>query len=125
MSTGLVLPEPAMAGAPGEHVGGDIPRADAVARCYQSRITQRRCAGCREVPKTVHIPTRYVGYYCGKCCPACSRETGCETTGLILHAEQKLERPRRELDPEYEDQRASQCGGPLGLQTNQHHAAPA
>ena len=105
MSAGLALAEPAMADALGEHAGGDIQRTGAVARCYQSRITQRRCAGCGEVPKTVHIPTRYVGYYCGKCCPACSRETASETTDLILHAARKQGRFTKpgELVPDVPD----------------------
>jgi hypothetical protein len=72
MLAGLALAQPAIADTPGAYVGDDIPPTDEVARCYQSRITQRRCAGCGEVPKEVHIPTRYVGYYCGKCCPTCS-----------------------------------------------------
>jgi hypothetical protein len=39
--------------------------------CFQSRRTDFKCRACGERPDEVHIPTRYLGYYCEKCCPAC------------------------------------------------------
>jgi len=99
MLAGLALAQPAMADMPGEYAGDDIPPTGAVVRCYQSRITQRLCAGCGEITKKVHIPTRYVGYYCGKCCPACSYETGHAGAGLTLRAARKHGRFTKPKEP--------------------------
>ena len=41
------------------------------AACYQSRRVWLRCRACSARPGVLHIPTRYIGYFCGKCCPAC------------------------------------------------------
>ena len=40
--------------------------------CFQTGFARRACAKCGEYPAVVHIPTMQVGYYCQKCCPACS-----------------------------------------------------
>jgi hypothetical protein len=41
--------------------------------CYQVSLVRsgRQCWRCKKVPDVVHIPTVYIGYFCGKCCPAC------------------------------------------------------
>lgn len=41
------------------------------ATCFQSSRTDLKCRTCGERPSAIHIPTRYAGYYCEKCCPAC------------------------------------------------------
>jgi hypothetical protein len=41
------------------------------AACYQSRRVWLRCRTCGARPGVLHIPTHYIGYFCGKCCPAC------------------------------------------------------
>jgi hypothetical protein len=40
--------------------------------CFQTGFSQHAGAKCGEHPAVVHIPTMQVGYYCKKCCPACS-----------------------------------------------------
>jgi hypothetical protein len=42
------------------------------AACFQSLLTGlRSCQTCRQHTGVIYIPTRDVGYYCPKCCPAC------------------------------------------------------
>ena len=41
------------------------------AACYQMSRTERYCSMCGQRPAFVHLPTRYVGYFCAQCCPAC------------------------------------------------------
>ena len=40
--------------------------------CYQTVFARQACWKCGEDPTVVHIPTMQMGYYCQKCCPACS-----------------------------------------------------
>jgi hypothetical protein len=40
--------------------------------CFQTGSARQACAKCGKYPTLVHIPTMHVGYYCRKCCPACS-----------------------------------------------------
>ena len=57
----------------GAEVGGVI-RVTQPAACFQSRRTEFPCRACGECPSVVHFPTRYVGHYCEKCCPACCQK---------------------------------------------------
>src|ERR1019366_3693287 len=63
-----------------EGPGGEGEEAEEVTRvysptsCLQSQATHLSCRTCGEHPSVVHIPARYVGYFCGKCCPACRRK---------------------------------------------------
>ena len=50
----------------GAEAEGGVMRVTQPAACFQSRRT--------ECPGVVHFPTRYVGYYCEKCCPACRQK---------------------------------------------------
>jgi hypothetical protein len=42
--------------------------------CYQMSRTVLACKACGKRPDVLHIPTRVVGTYCPKCCPACRRK---------------------------------------------------
>ena len=44
------------------------------AACFQSSRTYLKCRTCGERPDVIHIPTRHIGYFCGKCCPACPQK---------------------------------------------------
>jgi hypothetical protein len=39
--------------------------------CYQSTFANRICDACGKIALVVHMPTARIGYFCGKCCPAC------------------------------------------------------
>ena len=58
----------------GAEAEGGVMRVTQPAACFQSRRTELPCRTCGERPSVVHFPTRYVGYYCEKCCPACRQK---------------------------------------------------
>jgi hypothetical protein len=62
----------------GADVEGGVMRVTQPAACFQSRRTELPCRACGECPSVVHFPTRYVGYYCEKCCPACRQKPAVE-----------------------------------------------
>jgi len=51
------------------------------AACFQSRHSELPCRTCGKHPDVVHFPTRYVGYYCEKCCPACRQKPAAKRKG--------------------------------------------
>jgi hypothetical protein len=51
--------------------GGMMSEAQPAA-CYRSQLTTISCRACGERTDLVHFPTRYIGCYCSKCCPACN-----------------------------------------------------
>jgi hypothetical protein len=46
-------------------------RAPEAIVCFESSRTDLKCRACGESPSTIHIPTRFKGYFCEQCCPAC------------------------------------------------------
>ena len=44
---------------------------DSIRTCYQSTFAKRICDACGKIAGPVHMPTMQIGYFCGKCCPAC------------------------------------------------------
>jgi hypothetical protein len=40
--------------------------------CFQTRRSIETCRACGKGSAVVHLPTKYTGYYCEKCCPACN-----------------------------------------------------
>jgi hypothetical protein len=44
--------------------------------CFQIQRSIEACRTCGKHPGLVHVPTRYAGLYCEKCCPACNRRSG-------------------------------------------------
>jgi hypothetical protein len=50
---------------------GGMMRASEQVACIQSSPTDLHCRTCGKRPGVLHTPTRYFGYYCEKCCPAC------------------------------------------------------
>ncbi len=46
-------------------------RAHEPIACFESSRSDLKCRGCGGSPSTIHIPTRFKGYFCEPCCPAC------------------------------------------------------
>ena len=42
-------------------------------RCFQSRQVSGVCDVCGEPAKSIHLPTRPLGFYCEAHCPVCSK----------------------------------------------------
>ena len=40
--------------------------------CFQIRRSIETCRACGKGSAVVHLPTKFIGYYCEKCCPACN-----------------------------------------------------
>jgi hypothetical protein len=64
------------------------------ASCFQSNLTHRKCAKCTTIAVPAHVPNAYVGYYCAKCCPVCSKE------GRERPSKAAMERPAKGAEPE-------------------------
>jgi hypothetical protein len=43
-------------------------------RCYQLPYVHRLCSKCGRLSVSVHVPIEHVGYFCERCCPACSQK---------------------------------------------------
>jgi hypothetical protein len=40
--------------------------------CFQlRRRTDLKCQTCDKPSDPIHVPTRFTGYFCWQCCPAC------------------------------------------------------
>jgi hypothetical protein len=51
-------------------------------RAFSRHVRGALCRTCGTRPDVLHIPTRYVGYFCGECCAAC-RETPAATDEAV------------------------------------------
>ena len=65
------------------------------ARCYLSRRVWLRCRTCGARPGAIHIPTKFIGLFCGKCCPACRGEAGGEGVKRVPERSIMLFHPAR------------------------------
>ena len=40
--------------------------------CYRTAKSPQRCTICNERETQMHMPIGHIGYFCKRCCPACS-----------------------------------------------------
>jgi len=49
----------------------EAPRLE-VKPCYRTAKAPQRCTICGERETQMHMPIGHIGYFCKRCCPACT-----------------------------------------------------